>query len=252
MKRLAGAAGPLGRGDGRRGPRTCRDQGAATGRDAAGDRLQRRPRPGARRRPSGSAIDVGEPLVRRRSEAGLALRDAFAAALAREGVAPTAKHFPGLGAAPVNTDEAVQRIDLSAATLRRVDEQPYRRFVARRRRGPAGDALQRDLLGVRRAPGGARRASSPPTSCAGGSASAASRSPTRSRPRLDRRARRPDRVRPPRRAGRRRPAAVHELRRRRPTRVPSLRQQLRGPRSRERFARRGERVLALRARRLPS
>lgn len=54
----------------------------------------------------------------------------FASALQKAGVAVTAKHFPGLGAARVNTDFAVQRIDLGRATLRRVDESPYRRFVA--------------------------------------------------------------------------------------------------------------------------
>ncbi len=55
----------------------------------------------------------------------------FAAGLQAGGVAATAKHFPGLGAAAENTDFAVQRIDLSRAELRAVDEHPYRRFVAR-------------------------------------------------------------------------------------------------------------------------
>ena len=45
-------------------------------------------------------------------------------------MAATAKHFPGLGAAPENTDFAVQRIRLSRRTLRRVDEAPYGRFIA--------------------------------------------------------------------------------------------------------------------------
>lgn len=54
----------------------------------------------------------------------------FATALQRGGVAATAKHFPGMGAATENTDFAVQRIGLSAATLRGVDEAPYRAFVA--------------------------------------------------------------------------------------------------------------------------
>lgn len=54
----------------------------------------------------------------------------FAAGLQDRGVAATAKHFPGLGAATENTDLAVQRIDLSKRTLRAVDERPYRRFVA--------------------------------------------------------------------------------------------------------------------------
>lgn len=54
----------------------------------------------------------------------------FAAGLAAGGVAATGKHFPGLGAAPENTDFAVQRIGLSKQTLRAVDEAPYRAFVA--------------------------------------------------------------------------------------------------------------------------
>lgn len=54
----------------------------------------------------------------------------FAAALGQGGVAATAKHFPGLGAAAANTDFAVQRIGLPKATLRRVDEAPYRAFAA--------------------------------------------------------------------------------------------------------------------------
>jgi beta-N-acetylhexosaminidase len=54
----------------------------------------------------------------------------FATALRRGGVAATAKHFPGLGAAPENTDFAVQQIGLSKRTLRAVDQAPYRAFVA--------------------------------------------------------------------------------------------------------------------------
>lgn len=53
----------------------------------------------------------------------------FAVGLQELGVAATAKHFPGLGAAAENTDFAVQRIDLSKQTLRAVDERPYRRFI---------------------------------------------------------------------------------------------------------------------------
>jgi beta-N-acetylhexosaminidase len=54
----------------------------------------------------------------------------FAEALQEGGVAATAKHFPGMGAAQLNTDFSVERIALSKATLRRVDEAPYRRFVS--------------------------------------------------------------------------------------------------------------------------
>ncbi|HEY0317650.1 MAG TPA: glycoside hydrolase family 3 N-terminal domain-containing protein [Solirubrobacterales bacterium] len=54
----------------------------------------------------------------------------FAEALQRGGVAATAKHFPGMGAAEENTDFAVQRIGLSKRQLRQVDEAPYPAFVA--------------------------------------------------------------------------------------------------------------------------
>jgi beta-N-acetylhexosaminidase len=55
----------------------------------------------------------------------------FATGLQEGGVAATAKHFPGLGAAVESTDFEAQRIDLSRQTLRAVDEAPYRRFIAR-------------------------------------------------------------------------------------------------------------------------
>ena len=54
----------------------------------------------------------------------------FAEALQGGGVAAAAKHFPGMGSARLNTDDAVQRIALSRQQLRAVDERPYARFVA--------------------------------------------------------------------------------------------------------------------------
>ena len=53
----------------------------------------------------------------------------FARGLAGGGVAATAKHFPGLGDARINTDNAVQKIRLPAAKLRSADEQPYTSFI---------------------------------------------------------------------------------------------------------------------------
>jgi beta-N-acetylhexosaminidase len=50
---------------------------------------------------------------------------AFAEGLQQAGVAATAKHFPGLGAASEDTDVEVGRIDLAKARLRNVDEAPY-------------------------------------------------------------------------------------------------------------------------------
>lgn len=54
----------------------------------------------------------------------------FAKALQQGGVAATAKHFPGFGAATENTDFAVQHIGLSKAKLRTIDEAPYRAYIA--------------------------------------------------------------------------------------------------------------------------
>ena len=51
---------------------------------------------------------------------------AFAAGLLSERVAPALKHFPGLGYARVNTDEAPATIDVKSTDLRR-DYAPYRR-----------------------------------------------------------------------------------------------------------------------------
>jgi beta-N-acetylhexosaminidase len=53
----------------------------------------------------------------------------FATGLQDGGVAATAKHFPGLGAAAENTDFEAQRIGLSKAELRDVDEAPYRAYI---------------------------------------------------------------------------------------------------------------------------
>ena len=55
---------------------------------------------------------------------------AFAGALQAGGVAATAKHFPGFGAARQNTDISVERVDLPKRTLQGVDEAPFRSFAA--------------------------------------------------------------------------------------------------------------------------
>jgi beta-N-acetylhexosaminidase len=55
---------------------------------------------------------------------------AFARGLAAGGVAATAKHFPGLGGATLDTDNAVQKVRLSARKLRRADERTFGRFSA--------------------------------------------------------------------------------------------------------------------------
>ena len=129
----------------------------------------------------------------------------FAAALQEGGVAATAKHFPGLGSARLNTDFAVQRIGLSKATLRGVDEAPYRRFV------DAGGEMVMLSTAIYPALSPKPAAFSPPIATGelrAGSASRASRSPTRSAasPSGLRRARQSGRGRG---ARRHRPAPLH-------------------------------------------
>lgn len=55
---------------------------------------------------------------------------AFAIGLQRGGVAATLKHFPGLGRATGNQDDAVQTVAVSARRLRAEDMAPFRRAVA--------------------------------------------------------------------------------------------------------------------------
>jgi beta-N-acetylhexosaminidase len=82
-------------------------------------------------RPGKAITEEGRTFARRPadvSERGVA----FARGLAAGGVAATAKHFPGLGGARINTDNAVQRIRLPAETLRGGDERPFADFSAAR------------------------------------------------------------------------------------------------------------------------
>jgi beta-N-acetylhexosaminidase len=77
----------------------------------------------------GRAIE-GEGRTFARTPAGVSeIGVGFARGLAAGGVAATAKHFPGLGAARINTDNAVQKIRLPAAKLRSADERPYTGFI---------------------------------------------------------------------------------------------------------------------------
>jgi beta-N-acetylhexosaminidase len=60
------------------------------------------------------------------------LGGAFITAQQQTGVAATAKHFPGLGAAGIsqNTDETPVELDVSLNELRSVDERPYQTAIA--------------------------------------------------------------------------------------------------------------------------
>lgn len=55
----------------------------------------------------------------------IAKAGAFADGLRAAGVEPVLKHFPGFGAASINTDDGAARIDLSLSELRAIDLRPY-------------------------------------------------------------------------------------------------------------------------------
>jgi beta-N-acetylhexosaminidase len=130
VKRVSGPPGVSAAGMGARGAAFSRRQGRSTGESLAGLGI------GVDLAP---VLDVARPGgVIADTERGFGSSPArvtataipFADGLQAAGVAATAKHFPGLGSASENTDFAVQRIGLSKATLRRVDEAPYRAYVA--------------------------------------------------------------------------------------------------------------------------
>lgn len=130
VKRVGGAPGASAQEMGERGAAFSREQGRLTARNlrSLGVNVDLAP-----------VLDVGRPggviAETERSFGTSAARVSataipFARALRAGGVAATAKHFPGLGAARENTDFAVQRIGLPASTLRTVDEAPYEDFAA--------------------------------------------------------------------------------------------------------------------------
>jgi beta-N-acetylhexosaminidase len=129
VRRLPGPPKPSAQVTGQRGAAFAERLGKATGASlkAMGVNVDLAPvfdlgRPGR-------AIE-GEGRTFARTPAGVSeLGGAFARGLAAGGVAATAKHFPGLGAARINTDNAVQKIHLPAAKLRSADELPYSSFI---------------------------------------------------------------------------------------------------------------------------
>lgn len=130
VKRLAGPPSESAAAIGRRGASFSRRQGARTAASlrAVGFNVDLAP-----------VLDVARPggfiAETERGFGSTAARVTatavpFASALEAGGVAATAKHFPGLGAAHLNTDEAAQSVRLPARTLHSIDEAPYRPFAA--------------------------------------------------------------------------------------------------------------------------
>ncbi len=130
VKRLSGAPEASALQMGRRGADYSRHQGARTARNLkrVGVNVDLAPVLDVGRR--GSAIRAEHRSFGGKPRRVIRTAIPFANAIEHRGVAATAKHFPGLGAAAENTDLAVQRIRLKRSRLRRIDERPYRAFVA--------------------------------------------------------------------------------------------------------------------------
>ena len=123
--------------------------------------------------------------------------DAFARGVQSARVVATAKHFPGVGSAPVDTDSQLDVLRPTAAQ-RAAALLPYEKMIPRGLDSVmVSTAASRHT--TRRAPCRRCRAGSSAGCCAGGSGSPASRSPTRS-------ARRPGTTRSPRAGWPRAPA----------------------------------------------
>jgi beta-N-acetylhexosaminidase len=105
--------------------------GAAINLSAAGINVNLAPVLDVFRRP-GDFIDEFQRSYSSDPEIAAELGAAFISAQQPLGVAATAKHFPGLGAASreQNTDADAVVLNLSSSELRRVDELPYRAAIA--------------------------------------------------------------------------------------------------------------------------
>jgi beta-N-acetylhexosaminidase len=130
VKRVEGAPSASAQGMGERGAAFSRAQGRETAANlrSVGVNVDLAPVLDVAR-PGGTIAETGRGFGS--TAAGVAATAVpFAEGLQAGGVVATAKHFPGLGAARLNTDDAVERIGLPASTLRSVDEAPYGRFAA--------------------------------------------------------------------------------------------------------------------------
>ena len=83
-------------------------------------------------RQAGNFIDQYQRSYSSKAVVAAQLGAAFIAAQEETGVAATAKHFPGLGAATTSqdTDAGPVTLNLSLTTLRSIDEVPYRAAIA--------------------------------------------------------------------------------------------------------------------------
>ena len=131
VKRLPGPPSMSAERMGQMGPGVARRQGRATGRMLARTGVNVDLAPVLDIGRGGGAIAMEDRAFASSVRGVTSSANAFAQGLRSAGVAAAAKHFPGLGSARVNTDDAVQRIRISKTRLRRADEKPYERFVKR-------------------------------------------------------------------------------------------------------------------------
>ncbi len=132
VRRLPGPPARRASALGQAGPAAARAAGAAAGRllRSVGANVDLAPvadvaRPGSALARDGRIFGSSPAVVSRAAVA-------FAGGLGSAGIAATAKHFPGLGAARVSTDAAPVRLGMSRAVLDRVDLPPFRALIARR------------------------------------------------------------------------------------------------------------------------
>jgi beta-N-acetylhexosaminidase len=130
VKRIDGAPTASAREMGERGAAFSRDQGRRTAANLRGLGINVDLAPVLDVARPGGTIAETERGFGATAERVAATAIPLATALQQGGVAATAKHFPGFGAATENTDFAVQRIELPKQRLRDVDEAPYRDFIA--------------------------------------------------------------------------------------------------------------------------
>ena len=130
VRRLAGPPTRSAADLGAQGPRSARAAGRAAGRLLAGVGVNVDLAPVADVARPGSFLENEERTFGRSSARVAAATVAFAAGLGDAGVLATAKHFPGLGAASLSTDDAPVRIRLAGTELRALDLGPFGALIA--------------------------------------------------------------------------------------------------------------------------
>ena len=130
VRRLPGPPKPSAAEVGPRGAAFARKLGRATGDSLAGMGINVNLAPVLDVARRGGFIDDQKRAYAHKPGPVGKVGSAFAAGMEAEGIAATAKHFPGLGAATRTTDESPVKLRLSRSKLRHVDEAPYADFIA--------------------------------------------------------------------------------------------------------------------------